>query len=199
MTSFKFAALLLILMLVAPALAAGSDRKVVARVPDCEITAGDRDERDNNLMLSYCSWPVAMEAIKSVFLNVADHDLYHDAVVESTVLPDGRVLQVHQASGISDRQVTLIYKNETFDDGGLRVSWTLAEQQEPLGSGRIQAVLDDGSWMVRPGKEGRSEITYSLRYEPGGRVPKFVVRAFQKNGIGEMLEEMRAAAVKLSP
>ena len=186
-------------LLLTSASAVAADRKVVAKAADCEITAGDRDERGNNLMLCYCDWEVPLESLKAAFQNVEEHDTYMTSVVESTVLPDGRVLQVHRADGISDRQITLDFSEENFDDGGYKVSWTRSSKQEPLLDGRIDPPMDDGSWMVRPGEGGVNKVVYSLRYEPGGRVPGFIVRAFQKNGIAEVLVEMHEVASKMKP
>jgi hypothetical protein len=186
-------------LLLTSATAVAADRKVVAKAAECEITAGDRDERGNNLMLCYCDWEVPLENLKAAFKNVEEHDTYMTSVVESTVLPDGRVLQVHQADGISDRQITLDFSEENFDDGGYKVSWTRSSKQEPLLDSRIDPPMDDGSWMVRPGEGGVNKVVYSLRYEPGGRVPGFIVRAFQKNGIAEVLVEMHEVASKMKP
>ena len=63
--------------------------------------------------------------------------------------------------------------------------------------GRIDPPIDDGYWQVRPGENGINKVEYSLRYDPGGRVPTWIVRAFQKGGTGDILEEMLAAASKL--
>ncbi len=179
--------------------ALADDRKVVAKTTHCEITVGDRDAEGNNLVLSYCSWKEPLKSIKAVFANFQEHDTYMDSVVESTQLPDGRVLQVHQADGISDRQITLDFSEENFEDGGYKVSWTRSAKQEPLLDGRVEALIDDGSWMVRPGEGGLNKVVYSLRYDPGGRVPGFIVRAFQKSGIAKMLVEMQEVAAKVKP
>ena len=187
------------LMMLVTSTALAADRKVVAKAADCEITAGDRDERGNNLMLCYCDWKAPLESIKAAFKNVEEHDTYMTSVVESTVLADGRVLQVHQADGISDRQITLDFSEESFAEGGIKVSWTRSKQQEPLQKGRIDPPMDDGSWTVHPGELGVNKVIYSLRYEPGGRVPGFIVRAFQKDGIAEVLVEMLAVVSKAAP
>jgi hypothetical protein len=150
-------------------------------------------------MLCYCEWKAPITSIKAIFKDSGEHDTYMTSVVESTVLADGRVLQVHQADGISDRQITLDFSEEEFEDGGYRVSWTRSPKQEPLASGRIDVPLDDGYWEVRPGQSGVNKVIYSLRYDPGGRVPAFIVRAFQKNGLAVLLNEMEQVALKAKP
>jgi len=190
------AVLCLVLVPVAHA-QAGSERKTVLKRDNCEITTGDRDADGNNLVIAYCDWKLPIEKLKKAFGDAAAHDDYLTSVVESTILADGRVLQVHQASGIADRQITLAFTHEDLDGGGYKVSWTRADKQEPLGKGRVDAPLDDGHWQVLPGKEGVHKVEYSLRYDPGGKVPIWIVRAFQKGGTADILKEMLAAASKL--
>jgi hypothetical protein len=183
----------LCLALVPDARAGGERKKVASRV-DCDITVGDRDSFGNNLVIAYCEWKVPLEKLKAAFADAAAHDDYLSSVVESTELADGRFLQVHQSDGISDRQITLSFTHEELDDGGYRVSWTRADKQEPLVKGRVDPPIDDGYWQVRPGENGINKVEYSLRYDPGGRVPTWIVRAFQKGGTGDILEEMLLAA-----
>jgi hypothetical protein len=180
-----------------PVAQAAGERKMVLKRGDCEVTVGDRDAEGNNLVIAYCSWTLSIDKLKKAFEDVSSHDEYLSSVTQSTVLEDGRVLQVHQAAGISDRQITLAFTEEDLDDGGYRVSWTRADKQEALGEGRVDAPVDDGYWQVRPGKDGVQKVEYSLRYDAGGRVPTWIVRAFQKGGIADICDEMLAAASKL--
>ena len=191
--------LVVLAMSVGTTSAVAADRKVVAKTDHCELTAGDRDKEGNNLMLCYCDWKAPLATIKEIFKDSGEHDTYMSSVVESTVLADGRVFQVHRADGIADRQITLDFSEEDFEDGGYRVSWTRSAKQEPLAEGRIDAPLDDGYWEVRPGEGGVNKVVYSLRYDPGGRVPTFIVRAFQKNGLAVLLNEMGDVVLKAKP
>lgn len=185
----------LILLAAAPALAAsGGERRKVAERAGCALTVGDRDARGTELVIADCVWPVAPEKVVAAVTRAGDHDVYLSSVKESTVLPDGRVLQVHRASGIDDRQVTLDFTTRRFDDGGVKVSWTRSAAQEPLGTGRVDCPRDDGAWEVHPDGQGGSKVTYTLRYDPGGKVPLWLVRAFQKGGMADLVEEMRKAA-----
>ncbi|MCK6530629.1 START domain-containing protein [Myxococcota bacterium] len=185
----------LLLLAAAPALAAsGGERKKVAERAGCAISVGDRDARGTELVIADCAWPVPPGKVVAAVTRAADHDVYLSSVKESTALPDGRVLQVHQASGIGDRQITLDFTTRRFDDGGVKVSWTRSATQEPLVSGRVDCPLDDGAWEVHPDGQGGSKVTYTLRYDPGGKVPLWLVRAFQKGGMADLVEEMRKAA-----
>lgn len=180
-------------LLATPALA--SERKVVAQRADCSISVGDKDDSGRNLVIAECKWPVAHGKVIAAVKAVDKHDDYLSSVSESTVLADGRVLQTHQAGGISDRQITLVYTNKDLPEGGFITSWTRAEKQEPLRDGVVDALVDDGSWEVHP-DGANSKVTYKLRYDAGGKVPNWLVQSFQKGGIADIVEEMRAAAAK---
>jgi ribosome-associated toxin RatA of RatAB toxin-antitoxin module len=175
--------------------AAAEERKVVANRADCAISVGDKDAEARVLVIADCVWPIAPAKVIAAVKAVDKHDEYLSSVAESNVLPDGRVLQIHQASGISDRQITLQFTNTDLPDGGFKTSWTRAATQEPLRDGVVDAPLDDGAWEVHP-DGANSKVTYSLRYDAGGKVPNWLVQSFQKSGIADIVEQMRAAAAK---
>lgn len=187
--------LLLLSMLLLPSLAGAGDRKEVAQQGDCVITVGDRDSRGTDLIIGTCQWPVAASKVIPV-VKAAETHTFLSSVEVSTKLADGRIQQVHKASGISDREVTLVFTTETLADGGFKVSWKAADVQEPVGEDRVPVVVDDGYWEVHDNGDGTSKVIYGLRYDPGGKVPGWVVRAFQKGGIGDLLEEMRDHLLK---
>jgi hypothetical protein len=174
--------------------AEGADRKLVLERGGCKVSVGEREPDGTDRVEADCTWDVPAPRLVKVIKNVPDHDQYLAALTESTALPDGRVKQVHRATGISDRQITLLFTTEDRPDGGVSVSWTRAPAQEPLGDGRVDCVRDDGSWLVLPLGPTQSRVVYSLRYDPGGRVPDWVVRAFQKGGVVDIVEQMRDAA-----
>jgi len=152
---------------------------------------GDRAADGTDRVRADCVWPVAPERVIEAVSDVGSHDDWLSSVTESTVRADGRVVQVHRASGIADRQITLDVTRETLPGGGFRTAWTRASQQVPLVKGRVDCARDDGSWEVHPATGGGARVVYSLRYDPGGSVPAWVVRAFQKGGIADLVEEMR--------
>ena len=175
-----------------PALA---EPTVVAKEAGCTISKHEKDANGLNLMVADCVWPIPSEKVIAAVKNVAAHDDYLSSVKDSTVLADGRVLQVHQASGISDRQITLVYTNEDLPNGGFKTSWTRASTQEPLVDGRVDCPVDDGFWEVHP-DGANSKVTYHLKYDAGGKVPNWIVQSFQKSGVSDIVEQMREAAAK---
>ena len=188
------ARLLLILALL-PALAHASDRKVVAERAGCSISVGDRDDAGLDLIVADCAWPIAPDKVIAAVKNPEKH-AFLASVESSTKLADGRIHQVHVASGISNRQITLDFTDVNLPDGGFKTSWTRSAKQEPLAEDLVQAEVDDGYWEVHPDGQGGSKVTYGLRYGLGGRVPTWLVRSFQKTGLADLVEEMRAVAAK---
>ncbi len=185
--------LLLTLSLCLLATPAYAERKVVANRADCAISVGDPDEAGLKLVIAECAWPIAAPKVIAAVKAVEKHGEYLDSVKESTPLGGDRFLQIHQASGISDRQITLKFTNEDLPDGGFRTKWTRDAKQEPLRDGVIDAPVDDGMWEVHPDGAG-SRVIYHLKYDAGGKVPNWLVQSFQKSGVADIVEQMRAAS-----
>ncbi len=186
----------LLALLLTPAAAHAEDRKVVAERAGCSISVGDRDAAGNDLIVADCTWDIPADKVIKAVKAPEKHDEYLSSVEESTRLPDGRVLQVHYASGISNRQVTLAFTDQDLPDGGFKTSWTRAPQQEALRDGLVDVPVNDGYWEVHPNGAG-SKVIYSLRYDAGGKVPTWLVRNFQKGGISDLVEEMKGVAAKM--
>jgi len=182
--------LLLALALSLPVLASAGERKVVATKGDCEISVGDRDSRALDLIIADCTWSAPPARVIAVVKDATTHT-FLSSVEVSTKLADGRVLQVHKADGIADRQVALTFKNTDLQDGGFRTEWTKATTQESLGEDRVEVEVNDGAWEVHAGENGGSKVRYELRYHAGGKVPNWLVRSFQKGGVGTLVTEMR--------
>lgn len=190
MSSRLTALLILTLTLVVSATALADERKEVAKRADCVITVGDRVGA-TDLVIADCQWPIAASTIIPVVKDAGIHDDINSSVVSSVKVSDLLFHQVHQASGISDREVTLKFTITTLTDG-VKVAWTKAPTQQPMtDEDNVRAEQDDGYWEVHDNGDGTSQVLYGLRYDPGGRVPSWVVRAFQKGGIADIVEEMR--------
>lgn len=190
MTCRIAALLILVLTFTASVTALADERKEVAQRADCVITVGDRVGA-TDLVIADCQWPIPASTIIPVVKDAGIHDEINSSVVSSVKAGDLLFHQVHQASGISDREVTLKFTIDTLSDG-VKVSWTKAPTQQPMtDEDNVRAIQDDGYWEVHDNGDGTSRVLYGLRYDPGGRVPSWVVRAFQKGGIADIVEEMR--------
>jgi hypothetical protein len=176
--------------------AGAEELKKLGEKHGCVVYKGEMGETGISKVVAKCEWDISAEAMIKVVSNVDMHDDWLSAVAECKSLGDDRYMQVHQASGISDRQITLKFTNEKRSDGGFRTSWTRDADQEPLGDGRILAKVDDGYWDVTPNGDGKTKVEYGLLYDPAGRVPKWIVNSFQKGGTMDTLGQMKAAAQK---
>ncbi len=180
-------------LLAAPA--AAEELEKLGEKHGCVVYKGTTKAGGINNVVAKCEWDIPAEKMIATVSNVSMHDDWLSAVVSCEDKGDGRWLQVHQASGISDRQITLKFTDEKRADGGFRTSWTRSDPQDPLGDGRVLANVDDGYWDVTPNGSG-SKVEYGLLYDPAGKVPKWIVNGFQKGGTFDTLIEMKTAASK---
>lgn len=187
------------LLVVLPAQAAPPPGYSVAREGDgCIFYLGPTDAAGLRPAWVECIWhDVRPDRLRELLARWEDHDLYFSSVAACDRLGDEggkvRALQVHQASGIADRQATLLMW-ASGQGGATRYEWTLAPTQEPLAQGRVQVARDDGWWQVSAHAEGGSQVTYFLDYHPGGSVPGFLVRWFQSSGLSALVGELHTRA-----
>lgn len=168
-------------------------------VEGCALYLGPADANGIVPMLAECAWPdVTMDGFRKAFDDWEHHDEIFSSVADSKIVRrDGdRTLlhQRHQSSGISDREAMLWGTAGPVDGGGYRYAWTMAKG-EPLevASGNVPTAFDDGHWIVRPRPEGGVLVEHKLVYDPGGRVPGFLVRWFQTSGLAATVTEAHAA------
>ena len=141
-----------------------------------------------------CRWPLAHDAVLALLRSPQRLRDAITSLAECRKLPDGRVVQVHRVGWpLGDRQVTLDWRERRLPAGGVRFDYRRAQQQEPLGAGRVEIREDEGRWEIRPDGAGGTRLVYTSRYDAGGALRPFVVRRFQKHGIASSLEELRAA------
>jgi len=180
-------------LLAAPA--AAEDLTKLGQKHGCVVYKGAMGESGVANVVAKCAWDIPPAKVIAAVANVDMHDDWLSAVQSCKDLGEDRWLQVHQAGGISDRQITLKFTNEKRADGGFRTSWTRSDPQDALGEGRVMATVDDGYWDVTPNGEG-STVEYGLLYDPAGKVPKWIVNSFQKTGTLDTVGQMKAAAQK---
>ena len=146
-----------------------------------------------------CHWPEqSVDHLAALLSDWSKHDDYFTSVVSVDIRREegGRTLmtQVHQASGISNREVTLWGASEKKGDVR-RFTWTMdGAPQTESPQGYVQVGHDTGYWELEPHPEGGARVVYHLVYDPAGMVPGFVVRSFQTGGIVELVGELREAA-----
>ncbi len=143
-----------------------------------------------------CDWPIPADKLHTLVAKVAEHDRYFSAVsvcdVTGTQGAQTVAIQVHEASGISDREVVLLFGEESIS-GGKRYTWTMSPDQSAAQRGMVAVALDTGKWEISSTPTG-SHVVYELRYDAGGSVPGFLVRWFQGSGLRTLVGELRTWA-----
>lgn len=182
----------LLLALALPAQAAWSD---IGTKHDC--TFEKQDEGDVVALRATCTWTVPADKVMAVLGDWASHDKVFSSVAVSDVMGTlvagkGKVHQVHQASGISNREIVMDVAEENIP-GGKRWTHTKSADQSALSGDNVEVGRDDGKWEVEATPTG-CVVRYELRYDPAGSVPGFMVKWFQGSGFKDMLAQVRTAA-----
>ena len=145
-----------------------------------------------------CDWPIDVSVVHKLLAKSGDHNLYFSAVAISDVVSTknghDRVRQVHQAAGVSDREVMLDMYNEPIT-GGKRYVWKRTADQTGLSGEQVAITENMGFWEVT-GDAQMTHVVYELEYSAGGWVPGFMVRWFQGSGMYTLLGELRSYASK---
>lgn len=170
-----------------------------ARATGCEVRQVAVAADGVGTFLSECRWDVAFEFVERAF---SDEKLMEDAnanLGDGERLGDGRKVNVYtQGYGIADRQVTLESERTPLPGGGLRSRYWKSARQAPLAAGRVEVLVDEGTWEIAPAPGGGTRIRYEMRHDPGGGLAPWLVRRFQTPGIARSLDALRLAAEKLA-
>ncbi len=183
----------LLLALSLPALAAWSP---IGERDGCRYSK--QAEGELTALRAECAWDLPADKVIATFGDWNRHAAIFSSVAQSRVLGslqdgNGQVLQVHQASGISDREVVLQVSSSAIE-GGRRWTHTKAASQAAASGDNVEVGVDDGLWEIRATPQGGCTILYELRYDPAGSVPSLMVRWFQGSGFKDMLAQLKAAA-----
>jgi hypothetical protein len=184
---------MLSLLLVTAALAGWTETNVSN---DCHFFKGDAEGAIVPLRAE-CDWPIAPTKLMGLLDKIDDHDLYFSSVADSRVVAtnggEHNVYQVHQATGIADREAMLIYTDGDIP-GGHRYAWRVNPDQTGITGEKVRLAMDTGKWEITAGQGGGAHVVYELRYDAGGSVPGFVVRWFQGSGVRALVGELRTWA-----
>lgn len=147
-----------------------------------------------------CTWDLPAPVLHRLLADAAAHHQYFSTLVRSpkvSDVPGGmRVLQLHRAAGIADREVVMRQTQEVVP-GGVRYRYQKDPDQSEVSGEHVMVARSEGFWEVtgdRPLK-----LVYELRYEAGGSVPGFLVRWFQGAGVRDVLGELYSHAQAATP
>ncbi len=161
----------------------------------CSVRVVGKDTHGVAEIAATCRWPVPHGRVEEVLRDQDNIDEVLSSVSESTLLADGRVLQVHSLGfGIADRQVTLAFRIESLEDSGIRLHFHRALEQEHLQKGRVEIRVDNGFWRVSSDGGGGTRLDYSVRYDAGGHLEPWLVTRFMRSGVERSMAEVRRAA-----
>ncbi len=181
------------LLLATTALAAPDGYKPTKDFDDCQLYAGPKMSDGVQPVMAECSWPeFTVEQAEKQLVQGELHDDIFRSVTRSDKLPSGNYRQTHQASGISDRELIVSITRSDLPGGGFKL--LIKDQDEPfdLTEGNVKTARDITWWEIRPREGGGIDVTYYMEYDPGGRVPDFIVRSFQTGGVRDVVNDLRA-------
>jgi len=183
----RVAATVVMLSLGAPALAADD--------AGCEVVLTSTNADGIGTYTSECHWPVAAHLVAEIIGDRRRLAEASSSLLESTKLPDGRVVNVIAAGWpFDDRQSTLTIDKKPLPDGGLLLSYSLAPIQVPLAPGRVQTRRDDGRWEIRGDGRDACLVRYATTFDAGGNLPLSFVQRAMPQRVAQSLREVRAAA-----
>jgi hypothetical protein len=162
----------------------------------CELT--EVPAQDGEVMVrAVCRWDdVPAERLHALLRDPSIHGQYFSNLGESTIVAErGDVLlvhQLHQASGMSDREIVVEWRVEPVH-GGYKYHWQKSSDQSANSGKNVEVEVSTGYWEVVDEGNG-AQLRYEVRYLPGGNIPAFLVRMFQSSGMRAVLVELRDTA-----
>jgi hypothetical protein len=188
-------------LLALPAASSGGEAQVASIRPGdvgrsgCLVHMGAKDTNGIAEGTADCWGPILPERVIEILRNQDDIDKVLSSVSESTMLPDGRVVQVHTMGwAVADRQVTLLFREYALLDGGYHIDFRRASDQRRPREGTVPIARDRGWWEIPPYGEDGTHLRYKVRYDAGGNLRPWIVRKWQRGRIAQALEEVRRAA-----
>jgi len=190
---------LLLPLLAFSATAVPPDHVVLTETDGCVISMGPMPEGRPRTVRSECTWPEAsMEAARAVLLDYAGYPSIISNIRSSTVVREEQggtlVHQEHDLPLFADREVMVVMHATEHDDGGLTITWSKSEEPFEPESGNPVVTYNAGRWDIAPAPGGGLHVVHEVAYDPGVRVPDWLVRRFRTSGVASVMRELRARA-----
>lgn len=101
---------------------------------------------------------------------------------------------------VSHRDYTLLIEDEVDVPAGKYFRhWTQANAKGPdIIKGVVRLDICDGSWTLTATDEGKTEATYWIYTDPGGRIPKWLANKVNKSALYDVLFAIEERALDLS-
>lgn len=191
-------ALITLLSLASPALAAPAGFKQVKAHGGCEFYVGPKQASGFSQVHVDCLWDdVTSAGLDATLTDLEGHARVHSTISSAKVLSQAGggtvVRQIHKQSGISPRQADMRFVR-TSSGPAITWSWSMNPEQTPVDDGHVRIGKNNGSWAFEPAPAGGLRVIYKLDYEPGGSVASWLVRWFQTSAVVAFVDEMRSAS-----
>jgi len=179
------------------AMAVPDGHTVLTESDGCVVSIGPLPAEGPRTVRADCTWPEArLDAARAVLLDYPRYGRMIPNIRTSTVVrEEARGVLVHQEHDlplVADREVMLWMKAAERPDGGLLVSWDRADEPFELAPGHADVPYNAGSWEVIPAAGGGLHVVHEVAYDPGVRLPEWLVRRFRTNGVVGVMRELRA-------
>jgi hypothetical protein len=188
---------LLLPLLALTALAVPADHTVLAETDGCVISIGPPPPEGPRTLRAECTWPEAdVAAARAVLLDYAGYGRIISNIRAATVVrqdaPGTLVHQEHDLPLVADREVMLWMRATDRDDGGVEVTWNLADEPFEPEPGNVRVAFNAGRWEVGAAAGGGLHVVHEVAYDPGVRLPDWLVRRYRTNGVTSVMRELRA-------
>jgi hypothetical protein len=144
-----------------------------------------------------CDWAIPVATLDGLLSVTDGHHRYFPNIKQSegvgTRAGGDLVWQLQEVPGASDREVVIIMRREQ-SDGLIRHSWARVPGEEGLKGVGVHVAVNRGLWELSDNGSGGTKLVYEVRYMPGGKVPGFLVRWFQGDGVREFVGSLKGYA-----
>jgi hypothetical protein len=92
---------------------------------------------------------------------------------------------------VAARDVAVRVETQSKADGAGGCTWTDVKAREPERKGVVRMPLLRGSWTITPLDAARSRVVYQLAVDPGGRLPRWLVRRGAVGALPDVIDRVR--------
>jgi ribosome-associated toxin RatA of RatAB toxin-antitoxin module len=92
---------------------------------------------------------------------------------------------------VEARDVVVRVQGQSSPDGTSQCQWNDLKGREPERKGIVRMPFLRGSWMIEPLDETRSRVVYQVAVNPGGRLPRWLVRRGAVGALPDVIDQVR--------
>jgi hypothetical protein len=92
---------------------------------------------------------------------------------------------------VSGRDVVVRVHGRSAPDGSSGCEWSDLKGREAERKGVVRMPLLRGSWTIEPLDAARARVVYQVAVDPGGRLPRWLVRRGAVGALPDVIEQVR--------